>query len=227
MLTSNATSSKTQPDTQLAFAEVVESALHSWKAQCWHWDTVPHFGELVTITAAKRTIFGIVHQIETGSSDPHRLPFAYQKTEEDLLREQPQIFAFLQTTFSCITVGFAENNHLWYQWVPQPPKIHAFVASATPEHYAQFFESDQYLNILFGLSQTISQPDELILAILNRMAEQKLLSPERFSLFIESFSLLTGNDYRRLKLFLQRVDSLLSLSRQKATPVTNTKNAVK
>jgi hypothetical protein len=214
MLTPKTVPSPAQTNTQHAFAEIIESALHSWKAQCWQWDAVPHFGQLVTITTAKRTIFGIVHQIQTGSSDPHRMPFSYQKTEEELLREQPQIFAFLQTTFNCITVGFEENNRIWYQWVPQPPKIHAFVSSATTEQYQQFFKSDQYLNLLFGLSPIISQPDELILAILNRMAEQALLSPERFALFIESFSLLTGNEYRRLKLFLQRVDHLVNFSYQ-------------
>ena len=58
---------------------------------------------MVTIQAPGRTVCGIVHQVQTGSMDPVRYPFAYQKTEAELRAEQPQIFEFLKTTFSCLS----------------------------------------------------------------------------------------------------------------------------
>lgn len=194
-----------------AFAEVVESSLHTFKAQSWQWDTFPRFGSLVTIHTANRTIFGIVHTIETGSLDPVHTPYPFQKTEAELLLEQPQIFSFLQTTFTCLTGGYAEQNVLLYQWAPEPPKIHAFVAPATQAQYEQFFSDEQYIHILFGLSHQILNLDELLLAVLKNLSDQKLLNQARLSSFIATFSLLTGNDYRRLKLFLQRVTPCITL----------------
>ena len=193
-----------------SFAEVLESSLHTWKAQSWRWDNFPQFGSLVTITTPERTVFGIVYQIQTGSLDQARSPFPFGKTEEELLREQPQIFAFLQTTFQCLTVGYLQNGKILYQWAPEPPKIHAFVSQATPEQYEQFFASEQYIHILFGISQQVLNLDELFLAILKKLFDQKMLTQPHLCRFIETFSLLTGNDYRRLKLFLQRATIFVS-----------------
>src|SRR5690349_14278413 len=96
------------------FAEVIESSLHGFLAQTWQWDNFPAFGSLVTVTSNKRTHLAIVHQIKTGSMDPIRYPFPYQKTEEELLAEQPQIFEFLKTAFSCLTIGYQEKGKLYY-----------------------------------------------------------------------------------------------------------------
>ena len=74
------------------FAEIVESSLTNWTAQSWDWDMFPAFGTLVVVPENKRSLFGIVYQINTGSLEPGRYPFTYQKTQEELLKEQPQIF---------------------------------------------------------------------------------------------------------------------------------------
>lgn len=192
------------------FAEIIESSLTGWLAQSWQWDQFPSFGSLVVIQTKERTLFGIVHQIKTGSMDPIRYPFAYQKTEEELLQEQPQIFEFLKTTFSCLTIGFQEQeNNIIYQLAPEPPKIHAFVHPASQQLYKKFFHTEQYLHILFGLANTLFNVDELLLAILKQLDDQKILTPPVVNNFIDTFSLLTGNDYRRLKLFLQRVQHIV------------------
>ena len=191
------------------FAEIIESSLHSWKAQCWQWNQFPSFGSIVTIKSGLRTIFGIVHQIQTGSMDPTRYPFPYQKTEEELMREQPQIFEFLKTTFSCITIGYREKGRIYYLLAPEPPKIHTFVTNATIEEVKQFFVNDTYLHLLFGLSSQIFNLEELLLAMINHQVKLNIFSKDKINSFIETFSLLTANDYRRLKLFLQRTESLL------------------
>ncbi len=197
-------------ETNRAFAEVVESSLHGWVAQSWQWDQFPSFGSLVTVQSSQRTMFGIVHQIQTGSMDPLRYPFPYQKTEEELLAEQPQIFEFLKTTFSCLSIGYYEKGKIYYLLSPEPPKIHAFVAPITQEQCQQFFSNSQYLHILFGLSAHIFNLDELLLALLKNLKTKNLLTDAKVTAFVENFSLLTGNDYRRLKLFLQRAQPLIS-----------------
>ena len=195
-----------------SFAEVIESSLIIWKAQSWHWDVFPAFGSLITIATPERTVFGLVYHIQTESLDGNRTPFAYQKTEEELKNQQPQIFEFLQTTFSCLTVGFLEHNKLLYQLAPEPPKIHAFVSHARTEETCQFFSDEQYLHLLFNAGHHIVTLDELLLAILKKRSELGLLNQEQIARFIETFSLLTSNDYRRLKLFLQRARHVINLS---------------
>lgn len=193
-----------------SFAEVIESSLVGWMAQSWEWNVFPRFGSLVTLESKKYTLFGIVHQIQTGSMDPVRYPFPYQKTEEELLREQPQIFEFLKTTFSCLSIGYKEKGKIFYQFAPEPPKIHAFVAAASPLLSKEFFAHEQYLHVLFGLSGQILNVDELLLALLKTMRDMGCMNKQHVEAFLETFSLLTGNDYRRLKLFLQRAQPLFS-----------------
>lgn len=191
------------------FAEVIESSLHGFVAQSWEWDSFPAFGSLVTIETEKRTLIGIVHQIQTGSMDPNRHPFPYKKTEAELRREQPQIFEFLRTTFSSLTIGYQEKAASFYMLPPEPVKIHAFVQTMSHTAAATFFANDAYLHLIFSLSNHLFNLDELLLAILKYQADLGLLTKVRMATFINQFSLLTGNDYRRLKLFLQRAEPIV------------------
>lgn len=192
-----------------AFAEVIESSLHNWLAQSWRWDESPEFASLVTIQNNKRTLFGIVYQIKTGSLDPIRYPFPYQKTHQELKKEQPQIFEFLKTTFSCLLLGYKEVGKLFYILPPQPVLIHSFVELAAPDLQKEFFSNIAYLHLLFGLSQEICNLDELLLALLKHQQALNILTSQTLSTFIDTFSLLSGNDYRRLKLFLSRAQYLV------------------
>jgi len=192
-----------------AFSEIIESSLQGFVAQCWQWDDFPSFGELITIESGKQTIFGLVHQIQTGSMDPVRYPFPYKKTEEELKKEQPQIFEFLKTTFSCITVGYQEKGKLFYLSCPKPPKIHAFACHTDIETSKNFFADLRYLNLLFGQGGQLCCMDELLLALIKQQKNLGIMKPEKISAFVDMFCLLTGNDYRRLKLFLQRAQPLL------------------
>ncbi len=191
------------------FAEVIESSLTGWLAQSWSWDTFPEFGSFVAIEGKKRTVFGIVHQVQTGSMDPVRYPFPYQKTEEELLKEQPQIFEFLKTTFSCIAIGYQEKKSMSYLIAPEPPKIHAFITRPDAEISKIFFASTRYMHLLFTHSAQIFNMDELMLALLKQHIELKILTKDKINGFMQTYSLLIGNDYRRIKLFLQRAEHML------------------
>lgn len=190
------------------FAEIIKSSLYQWQGCCWEWDAAPAFGSLVTIETSEKILFGIVFQVETGSKDPARIAYAYKKSHAELKRDQPQIFEFLQTTFLCLPLGYKDKKNCSsiYQIPPEPPSIHAFIASATEEVMAEFFGNSSYLYVLFGLSSSIAYLDELLLALLKRQADSGLLTEEKVLYFIQTFSVLTGNNYQRLKLFLQRLN---------------------
>lgn len=193
------------------FAEVIESSLSGWLAQSWQWDNFPSFGSFVAIEEKSRTLFGIVHEVQTGSMDPTRYPFPYKKTEEELLREQPQIFEFLKTTFSCISVGYKEKgkNTIHYLLAPEPPKIHAFIMQPHHSDIKNFFAHDHYIHLFFSHASHIFNLDELMLALLKQQAQHTILTKEKLNSFIQTYSLLIGNDYRRIKLFLQRAERIL------------------
>ncbi len=203
--------SNNQP-AKTAFAEVIESNLDHFTAQCWEWDNFPSFGDLVTITNDPLTLIGCVTQIHTGSMDPMRYPFPYKKTEAELRTEQPQIFEFLKTTFTVQIIGHANHtknaSSYFYFSPPKPAKIHSFVDYASMHTYATFFQKPLYLNVLFAYAENIPNLDELLLALLHNLSQRQLLNKENLESFCETFSLLTGNDYRRLKLFLSRVENL-------------------
>lgn len=190
------------------FAEIIHSSLYQWTGQSWRWNYFPSFGSLVVIRTGQTTLYGMVTQITTGSKDPSRAAYAWQKTEEELMHEQPQIFEFLQTLFTCIPLGYEDNGRLVYQVPPQPPKIHSFIAHATQKQAATFFSQPHYVSVLFNKAPSLENFDELLLAVLNNHQQNGILSPEHLAQFVDMFYLLTGNDYRRLKIFLQRVQQI-------------------
>jgi len=188
------------------FAEVVESKLTYLIAQCWQWDVTPTFGSLVSIAGKESTLIGIVSSIETGSMDPMRYPFPYQKTEEELKRDHPQIFDFLKTTFTATIIGYQDKEHkVAYTIPPLPAKIHSFVSPISSDTAASFFQSPDFLPLLFAAQETPHITDELFLSLIGEMAQRNVLSVQLFKTYYKTFSLLTGNDYRRLKLLMQRV----------------------
>lgn len=197
------------------FAEVIESSLDTFLAQSWVWDTFPSFGSLVKIDCKTHVILGCVTSITTGSIDPQRYPFPYQKTEDELKTEQPQIFEFLKTIFQVKIVGYldlATTQKFHYTLPPTPAKIHAFVHSIPISFSANFFSNPHFLYLLFSSQNTITHFDDLLLAIFKQLEQQKKLTTKTITSFYKTFSLLTGNDYRRMKLFLHRLETLKNSS---------------
>ncbi len=198
-----------QPHNKTCFAEVLETTISTFKAQSWKWDVIPEFGSLVTLSEKNQTIFSIVYDIVTGPQDLIRQPIAYQKTQEELLQEQPQIFEFLTTTFSCVIIGYQqEHDILLYNLAPQPPKIHTFVNFATDQQYLQCFASEQFLHLLYNVNLPINT-QELLLAIIKQQLDRKTLTKEQLNAIVESFFILNKNNYLQTKMFLSRLQSLL------------------
>ncbi len=196
------------------FGEIIESSVDDFTAQTWSWNLVPHYGSLIEVVSNNTVIVGVVAQVHTGSQDPVRKPFTYQKTQAELLREQPQIFAFLKTTFRVQIIGYYEQNvdakKFLYLLPPQPATLHAFTKECTSERYAAILNDPTYLSMLFAFQTKIVQLDELLLALLRTYSLHNKLLHNDIMHFCNAYSLHTGNDYKRLKLFLQRSSGFLT-----------------
>lgn len=190
------------------FAEVIDSNISSFLAQSWEWNFFPEFGSLVQVENKEQTILGIVTQIQTGSMDPIRYPFAYKKTEEELITEQPQIFEFLKTTFKVQITGYLKENKIFYALPAKPCQIHAFISKTDTQTENYFFKNSDFMYLLFSFSNQIDNLDETLIAILSHLKNKNILKNDKIDDFCKTFSLLTGNDYRRLKLFLKRIQNI-------------------
>ena len=192
------------------FAEIIESSLDLSLAQSWQWDTFPIFGSLLQATSNAITILGVVTEIKTGSMDPMRYPFPYQKTEKELKAEQPQIFEFLKTTFQIKVLGFMDNEkNIQYRLPPHPCKIHSFVTKTSSQISNEFFSKPDFLYLLFSQNTQILHLDDLLLAIFKQLSQNGRLTASILDSFSQTMSLLTGNDYRKIKLLLKRTESIL------------------
>jgi hypothetical protein len=191
------------------FAEIIQSHLTSARAECWKWDSVPDFGSLVVIEQKDLRIIACVTSIETGSADPSRQPYAYQKTEVELLREQPQIFSFLKTYIQLTPVGFFTEKEpaIQYFLPPQPAKIHAFVRSVDTTLAQQFFTQTSFLYLLQH-ANPISY-DEVLFALINRFYASGCLSTTTIQLLVDHYTMIAGSDYRRVRFFCERLSIML------------------
>lgn len=70
------------------------------------------------------------------------------------------------------------------------------------------FSHESYLPLLFYAPDMDASIDELVLAIMRHMGQCKTLTHHRIAAIIDTFSMLINNDYRRLKILLQRVERL-------------------
>lgn len=192
----------------MAFAEIIQSSLEYWRAHSWDWKDAPEYGSLVKVTSSTGTVFGVVYAIEVGSLDNGRSPFPYKMTEQELLSQQPHIFAFLATTFSAITVGYGDEQGYQYQLASRPPRIHGFVERVSEMDSRAFFTSHEYLHLIFGFASRVGNVDELLLAVLKKQFDDGCMDGHQLHSFIKMYSLLLGNDYKRLKIFLGRVQTL-------------------
>lgn len=192
------------------FGEVIESSLQHFTAQTWKWDDFPTYGSLISIEQKSYTYIGLVYEVSTGSIDPSRSPFAYQKTESELKKEQPQIFEFLKTTFSCIALGSIAQERCQYTAPSHPAKIHSFVSQTNSTLSYQFLAHPLWIQRLFSLGGIVANIDELLLAVLSEQQQHKFFDSKKLQDFMQTYSLLTGNDYRRIKLFLGRAAPYIS-----------------
>ena len=194
-------------DKSACFAEIVESCLTYYRAQSWDYACTPAHGSLVVAEQDGLVIYALVYHSQMGTDDSVRTVHAYQKTQEELKRDQPQIFALLKTQFSVFVVGHERDNKLYYRCAPVPASLHAFVRHATLDEWRVFAQTVNYIPLLFG-QQNLFNTDELLLALVGSL-KQKKLAEEAF--LVELLGMCMGlcdNDYRRVRFLAQRFEQV-------------------
>lgn len=190
------------------FAEIIESSLTKITAQCWDIEIIPTFGQCVEIQGENTVVYALINHIQTGSLDSVRKPSPFKKTIAQLKKEQPHIFEFLITTFTCIPIAYAHQKTVIHALPPEPPRIHAFIVPLSLKEAVMLFGKKHFLTGIFSMQEQISNIDELILACV-RLIHQKQQFPVSYYVdLLETYALLVGSDYRRIKLFAQRLEEI-------------------
>jgi hypothetical protein len=109
------------------------------------------------------TLYAIVTSAATGSAEPGRRPTAYGLEEEQLRRQQPQIFDLLATEFSAVYAGYAREGRFRAGVPPRPARLHAPVSDCSPEEVRAITDSADFLRALVTSPADVPV-DELIVA---------------------------------------------------------------
>ena len=185
-------------------AEVIESSTAEFAAQARELNGAPPFGSLVKVGVAPTSI-AMIYDISTGSIDINRRPVAYGKTEEELRKEQPQIFELLRTEVRAKIVGYCnEAGQMRHLIPPQPPKLHSFVYTCSPQEVQAFTQSFDYFRTLVGIGGTLS--DELLIAAVQQTCVCQGQSARHCLVRAgKELSRLFRDDYDRLESILRRI----------------------
>ena len=184
-------------------AEVIESSTTEFSAQTRDLNGSPPFGSFVKVGKAPTSI-AMICDIITGSTELNRRPIAYGKSEEELRKEQPQIFELLRTEIKAKIVGYSDGGDMRQLVPPQPPKLHDFVYPCSPEEIQAFTQKFDYFRTLAGFGGSLS--DELLIAAIQQSCQCQSMSARTCLVRIgKELSRLFRDDYDRLESILKRV----------------------
>ena len=164
--------------------EVVSSASHRFTAQCYRLYEAPPLGAFVRTDSQSgpdagdgtARIYAVVFGVSTGALDPGRPVYARgenEDNEEDVYRSNPQLSRLLCTRFDALIVGHGDGGG-YNQYLPaQPPRIHSFVYSCTPEELQGATGSLDFLSLLVtSATGDRGITDEVIAACLRQVGNQ-------------------------------------------------------
>lgn len=186
-------------------AEVIESSTTEFTGQTRELHEAPPFGTFIKV-GSPVAVIGMVFDISTGSADLNRRPIAYGKTEEELRNEQPQIFELLRTEIKAKIVGYCDQYGMRQQLPPQPPRLHHFVYTCTPQEVGDFTGTGNfdYLRTLAGIGGTLS--DELLIAAVQQTCRASQATSRQTLVEVgKELARLLRDDYDRLQSILRRI----------------------
>ena len=184
--------------------EVIESRTAEFTVEARQYDCVPSYGSFIKVIDGDRIIYGIVSGAYTGSIDNNIRAKAFFKSLEELKAEQPQIFSLLRTEFSCVVIGYRENDRYCPYYPPAHPRLHLGVLQADTSEILEITENMNYLSKTLNCSG--GDGDELTAAALRTAAGLRndprsyIINAGREVLMMLSY------DTQRLKNIIERVD---------------------
>ncbi|MTI81029.1 MAG: hypothetical protein FH758_09110 [Firmicutes bacterium] len=183
--------------------EVIESKTTQFICQATELHRAPDFGSFVQVQDEHCSIVGVVYNTTTVSSDPSRKPVAYGQTEDELRRQQPQIFQLLRTYFDVLVVGYYQNHQYCGFLPPQPSRIHSFVQQCSDGQYKEISQNINYISAI--LSSGCECTDELVAALIRNCSRYHDDATEYQRRVGSELRRLLAADYERFKTIIRRV----------------------
>jgi len=192
-------------DKLICFAEVIESSLAHYRAQSWDYTVVPPYGSLIVAEYAGYVTYAVVYASATGSDDQVRQVQAYQKTQLELMQDQPQIFALLRTSLSAVVIGYKNIDTIQFRLPPVPVPLHTFVRYATVDELRLCVPIANYLHLLFAQASYIPI-EQLVLALVGQLKQQQLIDSDTLCAVLHTYLQLSGNDYAHVRFFARQLE---------------------
>ncbi|NQW24018.1 MAG: hypothetical protein HQ475_11290 [SAR202 cluster bacterium] len=184
--------------------EVVESTSTSFVAQCYQLEGAPALGGLVRTDSPD--IYGVVGQVTTEPLDSARPVLARGEdadSEEDVIRDNPQLARLLTSRFEVYISGHVEDGVTRQYLPPRPPRVHSFVYLCSPEEVSKFTGRLDLLRLL--LNSGAAHADEIVGACIRQAAPAHEQPDEFLMQACKTLAVELSGDVARLNSILRRV----------------------
>ncbi len=184
--------------------EVVESTSTSFLAQCYQLEGAPPLGGLVRTDTPD--IYGVVGRVTTEPLDSARPVLARgqdAESEEDVVRDNPQLARLLTSRFEVFIAGHVEDGVTRQYLPPRPPRVHSFVYACSPEEVAGFTAQLDLLRLL--LNSGAAHADEIVGACIRQAAPSHGQPAEFLAHACRTLAVELSSDVPRLNTILRRV----------------------
>lgn len=184
--------------------EVVESTSTSFMAQCYQLESAPALGALVRTDSPD--IYGVVGSVTTEPLDSARPVLARGEdaaTEEDVIRDNPQLARLLTSRFEVFIAGHIEDGVTRQYLPPRPPRVHSFVYACNIGEISAFTERLDLLRLL--LNSGASHSDEIVGACIRQAAQSHDQPSDFLANACRILAVELSADVARLNSILRRV----------------------
>ena len=184
--------------------EVVESTSTSFVAQCYQLEGAPALGGLVRTDSPD--IYGVVGRVTTEPLDSARPVLARgedAESEEDVVRDNPQLARLLTSRFEVFIAGHVADGVTRQYLPPRPPRVHSFVYACSPEEVSRFTASLDLLRLL--LNSGAPHADEIVGACIRQAAPSHAQPADFLAYAGKTLAVELSADVARLNSILRRV----------------------
>jgi len=184
--------------------EVVESTSTSFVAQCYQLEGAPALGGLVRTDSPD--IYGVVGRVTTEPLDSARPVLARGEnadSEEDVIRDNPQLARLLTSRFEVFIAGHVEDGVIRQYLPPRPPRVHSFVYSCSSQEVSLFTARLDLLRLL--LNSGAPHADEIIGACIRQAASCHGQPADFLAHACRTLAVELSGDVARLSSILRRV----------------------
>ncbi len=183
--------------------ETIAVSIREFQAQSYDLYQAPAFGSFVHVasTAPGVEIYAVVRDIATGPIDASRPVVARGaelESEDEIYAENPHFRHVMRTRYEAVVVGYLQDGRAQHLLPPQPPRIHGFVHTCTPEEVNAFTQGLGFLRLLL----TAQASNDLLSACLRAAAASRAGEPGYLVGAGKELMVLLAKDPERLGVLL-------------------------